>query len=542
MRQTRVVTVLLSLVLAFSACNERDKAAPGPNGAQEPSSEASLLGSRLQSSTQPEFVKGDGASRYVWAEARRFYAQNHFQLAWSDRGRRRSDVDALVRALKVADLEGLDSRDYQVDAVAAIPRSGMDETRAVEADLLATYAFLAYAWDVTHGRTDPEDIDPHWRAADRRVDLHAALDGAIRNGNVAEALEGLAPKSAQYGGLKSQLAQYREMAIAGGWPRVPAAPALRRGSRHPAVAVLRTRLSKSGDLANTAAADPQLFDEKVEAGVRHFQLRHGLEPDGAYATATALVVNVPLDERIRQIALNMERWRWLADDLGPRYLLVNIPAFHLDAIENGRSVLGMKVVTGKTENKTPVLADEITTVVFSPYWNIPPDILQKETIPQAAKDPGYLERNNIEVLGPGDDGPVDPSSVNWSDVDTRRVRLRQRPGKGNSLGGVKFVFPNHYNVYLHDTPAEALFDRIERDFSHGCIRLERPADLAQYVLRDQSEWTPERITQAMDAGVERGVALKQPLPIYLVYFTAWEEGGNVHFRDDVYGYDHRAAE
>jgi len=223
---------------------------------------------------------------------------------------------------------------------------------------------------------------------------------------------------------------------------------------------------------------------------------------------------------IEQIVMNMERWRWLPDDLGSRYILVNIPAFRLDAIENGKSVLDMKVVTGKKDSPTPVLADEMTTVVFSPYWNIPDDIVDKEIRPKVDQDPSYLEKNHIEV-------------------DEATGRHRQLPGPGNSLGQVKFLFPNHYNVYLHDTPAQALFERVERDFSHGCVRLDRPADLAKYLLRDQPQWTEAKIAEAMAAGTEQSVALKQPIPIYLVYFTAWEEGGALKRVADVYGYDRR---
>jgi murein L,D-transpeptidase YcbB/YkuD len=223
-------------------------------------------------------------------------------------------------------------------------------------------------------------------------------------------------------------------------------------------------------------------------------------------------------EPIHQIVMNMERWRWLPDDLGSRYLIVNIPAFQLNAIENGKSVLDMKVVTGKKDSPTPVLVDSMTTVVFSPYWNIPSDIVEKEILPKVEKDASYLDKNNMEIDDKG--------------------RYRQRPGPGNSLGQVKFLFPNHYNVYLHDTPSQALFERVERDFSHGCVRLDRPEDLAAYVLRDQPEWTDAKIREAMASGTERAVPLK-PLPIYLVYFTAWEEHGALQRVPDVYGLDRR---
>jgi murein L,D-transpeptidase YcbB/YkuD len=286
--------------------------------------------------------------------------------------------------------------------------------------------------------------------------------------------------------------------------------------------------------------DPEDLDPKWHAEPRHVDLHHALEwglgesdiGQSLHKLAPASPQYLGLKHQlaqhrargdanaVHQIAMNMERWRWLPDDLGPRYLIVNIPAFELNAIENGKSVLDMKVVTGKKDSPTPVIVDRMTTVVFSPYWNIPTDIVEKEILPKVEKDPSYLEKNNIEA--------VEESG-----------RFRQRPGPGNSLGQVKFLFPNHYNVYLHDTPAQALFDRVERDFSHGCVRLDRPADLAKYVLRDQPEWTEAKINEAMQRGIEQSVPLKQPLPIYLVYFTAWEENGALQRVPDVYGVDRR---
>jgi murein L,D-transpeptidase YcbB/YkuD len=390
----------------------------------------------------PPFAPGDDSERghQVWREEQRFYKQNGYRLVWSDGKRPRSDVDGLIRALRSAGEHGLEPADYHADELDAA-RNAFAREQAMEFDLRATHAYLRYAWDLSRGTVDPEDIDPQWHAAPRNVDLHNALTSGLGEGHIGQSLEKMAPASPQYLGLKNQLARARA----------------------------------NGDA-----------------------------------------------EAVHQIAMNMERWRWLPDDLGPRYLLVNIPAFRLDVIENGRSVLDMKVVTGKKDSPTPVLADSMTTIVFSPYWNIPDDIVEKEIRPKLEQDPSYLEKNNIEV--------ADESG-----------RYRQRPGPGNSLGQVKFLFPNHYNVYLHDTPAQALFNRVERDFSHGCVRLDRPADLAKYLLRDQSQWTDEKIAAAMEAGTEQAVALKQPIPIYLVYFTAWEEGGALKRVPDVYGYDRRHA-
>jgi murein L,D-transpeptidase YcbB/YkuD len=247
--------------------------------------------------------------------------------------------------------------------------------------------------------------------------------------------------------------------------------------------------------------------------------------------------DVSAADRVAQIELNLERWRWLPEQLGDHYILVNVPTFQLQAIEHGKVTLAMRVVAGKAdETPTPIFSDEMTEVVLSPYWNVPTSILRKETIPAILRDPGYLDRNELEVVQAGHVVPA--SSVDWSDPDLR-VQVRQRPGAKNSLGLVKFVFPNHFNVYLHDTPAKTLFEKIERDFSHGCVRVEQPLDLARYVLRDQPEWTDEKIQAAMQAGTERAVKLKEPIPVYLTYFTAWEENGDIQVGTDVYGYDAR---
>jgi murein L,D-transpeptidase YcbB/YkuD len=243
-------------------------------------------------------------------------------------------------------------------------------------------------------------------------------------------------------------------------------------------------------------------------------------------------------DRVSQIELNLERWRWLPEELGERYIIVNIPTFQLEAMEQGKVSLAMRVVAGNAdETPTPIFSDEMTEVVFSPYWNVPTSILRKETIPAVLQDPSYLYRNNLEVVRAGQ--VVSPDSVDWSDPDLR-IQVRQRPGAKNSLGLVKFLFPNKFDVYLHDTPADSLFARAERDFSHGCVRVEKPVELAQWVLRDQPEWTPERIAAAMHAGQERHVALKRRIPVYLVYATAWvDEKGQLNFTDDLYGHDTR---
>jgi L,D-transpeptidase YcbB len=314
----------------------------------------------------------------------------------------------------------------------------------------------------------------------------------------------------------------------------------KRGKAHPSVVILRQRLTAGGQLTGDAATNNSpMFDPSVETAVSALQELHGIKATGAVDKVTLDAMNVPIDERLTQVALNMERWRWMPDDLGARHFLVNIPYFHLFARENGKSVMDIRVVVGKRGNETPIFSDEMETVVFSPYWNIPDSIKQGETAPAVAKDPHYLERNNIEVLRGSK--PVDVASINWDDpAELRQLAFRQRPGANNALGHVKFLFPNDYDVYLHDTPADSLFQRSGRAFSHGCVRVEEPEKLANYILREDSEWDGAKIIAAMHSGDEQHVKLKEPIPVHIAYFTAWvDDKGGLHFQPDIYGYDAR---
>ena len=240
---------------------------------------------------------------------------------------------------------------------------------------------------------------------------------------------------------------------------------------------------------------------------------------------------------VEKIRMNLERWRWMPRDLGDRYVLINVPGYMLQVMEGDDAVVAMRVVVGKPDTPTPLFSDEMTYIVFSPYWNIPDNILRDETMPRVVKDPDFLQRNNMEVIGTS--GAVDPSSVDWSDDEaTSGLRFRQRPGPGNALGFVKFIFPNHFSIYLHDTPSRRLFSREHRTLSHGCIRIENPVGLAEYVLRDQPQWTAARISAAMHSGQERAVTLSTKLPVHIGYWTAWvQPDGSVSFTDDPYGLD-----
>jgi murein L,D-transpeptidase YcbB/YkuD len=318
---------------------------------------------------------------------------------------------------------------------------------------------------------------------------------------------------------------------------VPADLKLKPGQRHPHAAAVAKRLGASGDYSGTIDDQNPEYGPDLQEAVKRFQRRHGLEPDAVVGRAVVAQMNVPVEARVAEIALNLERWRWLPRELGDRHILVNIPEYRLEVWEGAEVPLTMRVVVGKKDTPTPIFADDMTHVVFSPYWNVPPDIVKNETVPSALRDPAFLQRTNMEVLDKSGK-IVDASSIDLEDVG--EYRFRQRPGSSNSLGLVKFMFPNQFNVYLHDTPADSLFARATRSFSHGCVRVEQPEQLAQYVLRDQPDWTAARISEAMQAGTEKHVKLKEPLPVYLGYWTARVSAdGIVQFRDDLYGIDAR---
>ncbi|HEX7779057.1 MAG TPA: L,D-transpeptidase family protein, partial [Vicinamibacterales bacterium] len=407
-----------------------------------------------------------------------------------------------------------------------------------------TAALLGLGRDVAVGRATPVAIDRRWKARRKPPDLVATLTSAI-DGSLAGWLDAIRPQHPEYAALQKALADLTGVRQRGGWPKVPDG-VLKRDVSSRSVVLLRQRLAATGELAATSrdrGASSARFDAALEAAVRAFQEHHAVKATGVVDAATRDAMNVSVDERIRQVALNLERWRWQPDDFGDRHLIVNIPYFHVVAREQGRTVTDIRVIVGKPGNETPVFNSTMETVVFSPYWNIPDTIVAGETAPAIARDAGYLARNNIEILRVSTGGAerVDPSRVDWDNPEAiQELAFRQRPGAGNALGHVKFLFPNPYNVYLHDTPADNLFARRGRAFSHGCIRVEEPAALAKYVLRDQPDWTEPRILAAMNAGTEKAVKLKEPIPVHIVYFTVWvDAAGGIHFQPDVYGYDQR---
>lgn len=474
-----------------------------------------------------------------------FYEKRSFSPVWIGEP---GQTEALLGQIQQADREGLNPEDYRLSGLRALlaeigPHPGSaDPGRLADLELLLTDTFLIYASHLLHGRVNPQSIRAEWHVQSRKADLTEILQTAAEQKKIAEALQSLLPPHPGYFRLRQALKDYGQIAGKGGWARVPAGGSMRKGQRDERVKALRDRLGGPDGLLPTQEP-PELFDEALEEAVTAFQVRHGLDGDGIVGSATLEALNIPAEERIRQIKVNLERWRWLPQDLGARRILVNIADFTLQVMEENLPVMGMRVVVGKSYQRTPVFSALLSAVVIRPYWNIPSSIVQKEIIPAIRKNPDYLSKNRIRVFSGwgANEREIDPAAISWPEGKVLRFpfRMRQDAGLGNSLGHLKFAMPNPYAVYLHDTPARTLFRQSVRGFSHGCIRIENPLDLSVYLLQGDPLWDKEKILAAMNgAAVDRAVRLQRPIPVHILYWTAWaEDNGAVQFRGDIYRRD-----
>jgi len=488
----------------------------------------------------------------VWTDLRAFYTQRAGEPAWVNRRRPTEHAADAINALNTARQHGFSPDDYGTgdllalsQAVESIDKQSPERLKRVaEFDVRMSAALLAFGRDVAVGRTTPKIADGSWKVRRTAPEYVATVANAIDD--PLAWIESLRPPHAEYAALQKALDDLHGQQEKGGWTSVPPG-VMKIGSSGAGVFALRKRLAASGQVKPTGdgAKDgvSARFDRELEAAVQSFQQLHGMKATGVVDAATTTALNVTLDERMRQVALNLQRWRWMPDELGARHFIVNVPDFTLAARENNKTVMDIRVVVGKPGHNTPIFSEDMATVVLSPYWNIPDSIAEGETAPAMARDPNYLAKQNIEVLrvSGGKTEMVNPKDVDWDDKGGDALKglvFRQRPGARNALGHVKFLFPNSYNVYLHDTPADALFARPGRAFSHGCVRVEEPEKLASYVLRDLPEWDETTLFAAMKSGDEKHVKLKEKIPVHFVYFTSWvDENGGLHFQPDIYGYD-----
>jgi L,D-transpeptidase YcbB len=486
------------------------------------------------------------------------YGAEPDRLVWFAGERPYPALEGAIDALASAEARGLDPKDYDAERVASEWARLRSETAPSAGDralfdLALTVGVLREIEAVRIGRVDPRTIDWGYDVEPKKLDRPVVLREARDGEGIPAALDRLEPSFPHYQRNKRTLAHYRKLE-AGGEP--DPVPDLAKGRKKVApgepwegVPQLEARLRLLGDLPADAAppeAAPDgtpLYEGALVDAVRSFQDRHVLDSDGVLGKGTLDAINVPLGHRVRQLELAMERGRWLPDLSGRPTIFVNVPLFRLWATDpaRGEEPLRMNVVVGKSLNhRTPIFLAEMAYIVFRPYWNAPYGISRDELVPHARRDPSYMEKENLEIVASGADDavPLPATPENLDAVVAGRLHIRQKPGPGNSLGLAKFIFPNSESIYMHGTPAQQLFSRTRRDFSHGCIRLERPADLAAWVLRDEPEWTPERIDTAMKGERPMRVNLKSPLTVVLFYDTVHVNSeGVVRFVNDIYGHD-----
>ena len=478
-----------------------------------------------------------------WRHVRSLYTRFNQNLLWLDAdGVHQERVGALLNAIANADSDAMRIDAYPLadlaQALHTIDTKHPTADQLANADVLLSSAYVGYGENMLTGQLDPSQFNQNWHISRREERIDSALTLTLRTDDFNAGLARMRPQDPMYDSLRAEFAKYRELVARGGWQPVPAGSGgiLKRGAADsPArISALRARLAAEGylndsttapaDSANTKATSTRtmprpVYDGSLAAAVAEFQARHGIVVDSMLGAETVEAMNVPATYRLAQIATNLERYRWMPRDLGTRYILVNVPQFYLHAFDSGQKVLDMKVIVGQEyqDKATPVFSDSMEFVVFRPYWNVTPAIAAKEIFPKEAANPGYLAANNMQVYN-----------------DHGRQAVRQLPGPKNSLGLVKFMFPNDFNIYLHDTPNGELFKKDIRAFSHGCIRLEKPAELAQWALG----WPADRVQAAMQNGSDnKTVTLPRKIPVYIVYFTAFVQDGRLAFGNDLYERD-----
>lgn len=468
------------------------------------------------------------------------YSRNGYSPIWH----REQNMADLLDMIQASFEEGLTPADYHQAALIRMMerfRAGsMTACERADLDILLTDALLRLGYHLLYGKVNPRSLDSDWNLKrdiyDRDpVDL---MQSAIDSGSLRDFLQQFSPVLPVYKRMKQALAEYRAIEARGGWPQIPPGATIKSGERGPRVALIRELLGITGDLADTPDADPLLYDVQLEQAVVRFQKRHALEMDGAVGRKTLAAMNVPVVARIEQIRVNLERSRWIFRDLPDEFVMIDIAGFQVALFRDGKRVWEAAVQVGTPFRKTPVFQDVLEYLVFNPTWTVPPIIFKNDILPKLQSDPSYLLEKNMRVIDSQGNG-VDASLIDWSQVTHWNFpyMIRQDPGPHNALGRIKFMFPNKHSVYLHDTPNKSGFRRQKRTFSSGCIRVERPFELAELLLNDTEKWPRERIEQVVESQQTRIVPLKRKLPVLLLYWTVGADETDFHFKPDVYQRD-----
>jgi L,D-transpeptidase YcbB len=511
-------------------------------------SSSSAISSELRAMTAKGQLGDNLGSAGNREQIKKLYESANFAPLWINGDQPTSQATSLIAILRASRLKGLNPSDYDAESLATKSSSLKGASAAAQAsfDASLTQSTVRYISDLRIGRINPKHLKFDIDVRSKHYDLpEFVAQQVVHAGDVRSVLDQIEPPYAGYRRIENSLKQYLDLAAKGDGAKVPAGTkTIAPGDTYGGIAQLAERLRLIGDLTQGGSFDS--YSGALVEGVKHFQARHGLATDGKLDAATLRELNTPLSARVQQIDDALERWRWMPTEFQQPPVLVNIPEFRLRAyFADHQLALTMNVVVGKAApTQTPVFTDDIKFIVFRPYWNVPPGILRRTVIPGIMKNSGYLARENFEVTDSGG-RLVSPSEDLVAGLRSGKYFVRQKPGPTNALGLIKFMFPNTYSVYLHSTPSTELFSRSRRDFSSGCIRLEKPAELASFLLRNQLDgqqpWTVELVQKAMDSGKDnRQVNLATKIPVLILYVTAVaEEDGTVHFFDDIYGHDKR---
>ncbi|MCF8057108.1 MAG: L,D-transpeptidase family protein [Desulfocapsa sp.] len=473
------------------------------------------------------------------------YSELGINPLWVDENGPTEQAKRIFTALKDVEADGLDSNGYEVEEIASLWEM-RTATHLARLDIHLTLGLLGYVHDMQKGRLAPKLQNPKLfdRAGGELFHPVTAIAEARNHVDINAYLAGLAPGHRHYQALRKELRQYRKIAAEGGWPGITSGPAIYPGKSDGRIPAVRQLLTITGDLTGAVGTNLELYDDALVDAVKKYQGRHGLKVDGIIGKRTTAALSVPVEKRIRQILLNMERWRWTEHELGRKYVLIDIAGFNLQGVVDNHIQLEMRVIVGKLHHETPVFSDTIKYIEFHPFWNITPSIARNEMLGELRKDSNYLAAKHIRLFSSwqSDAEELDPQSIDWNEVSRKKIsryKLRQDPGPWNALGVVKFVFPNKYSVYLHDTPAQSLFKETDRAFSHGCIRLNKPIQLAQFLLVDsRNEWSQRLIQEVLEKKKRKIIRLHQQIPVHLVYQTVWvDKDEALHFSKDLYGRD-----
>ncbi|RKD85974.1 L,D-transpeptidase family protein [Mangrovibacterium diazotrophicum] len=489
-------------------------------------------------------LKIEGETVYSDSVLPEFYKNRDYRPAWGNYQTLMDAVDALHDAWQ----DGLLPNDYHADAIRKLVEMIRDRPAGQEIDyawvagfdILMTDAVLLYAYHLMAGKVDPESLDPHWNYSFRgfKEDAPNKLEQAIANGTVADALHNLRPDMKLYRQLMDLLEEYQPLALNGGWKKIADAQVLKPGEDDKRVPLIRERLQKTGELTDTGKMESTVYDDVLMNDVKAFQQKNALTADGVIGKTTFQALNESVEDRISKLRVNLERLRWVVSDLTDRYIIVNIPAFKAYYIEDRAIRFTTNVQVGRTYTKTPVFKSRLNYIEFNPTWTVPYSILKSSVIPHIKSDPTYLERNNFELIDQsGNLVPINSIDRSQVRVGNFPYTVRQKPGKGNSLGEVKFIFPNKYAIFLHDTPSKSLFEKQDRAFSHGCIRTQNPLDLAA-ILLEGSEWNRQKIDSVIETRKTQRVFPEKEIDVLLLYLTAgYYEGNGVGFFNDIYSRD-----